>query len=145
MKLTTVQQERIFQLQRAQRVGTSSEVVTATLKNGEQKAIFENGTPELDNAVIIGIVVILPRETGELSQKAKTLLTASQISPARLKLSHENKDTFNAPLKMFSTVEKNLVYVPIEPLTNLNLKDSFVYFPENMTYEGVIELFLITA
>jgi hypothetical protein len=135
----------IFSLQRAQRIGRATETVRAVVKVGSQTANFEKWNSKLDTAVVIGIVVLFPKTAGFKSITGDNLLTETEASSAVLKLSHQNKDNFEAPLRLFSTEGKNLVYIPIEPITGLNYSQSAVIFPENATVAGVVELVFVTA
>jgi hypothetical protein len=135
----------IFSLQRAQRIGRATETVRAVLKVGSQTASFEKWNATLDTATVIGIVVLFPKASGSMSITGDLLLTETQASSAVLRLSHQNKDNFEAPLRLFSTEGKNLAFIPIEPITGLNYAQSEVKFPESSTVAGVIELVFVTA
>lgn len=137
--------EYIFQLQRAQRIGLKSETVQAVLQVGQQKAVFDKWSTDLDTANIIGAVCYLPALNGEKSVLGNYLLTRQNAAPGVLHLSHSNKDTLEIPLRLLQTDFKTLVYVPIEPITGLDNKQSYIMFSEVATVAGVIELTFITA
>lgn len=134
----------IFNLQRAQRIGRKTEVIRAKIERGSQKAKFLTWGITSE-AVCIGLALMLPTGANQKSLSGETLVEASNLSGAALRLSHQNKDNFDVALLLFNTEGKNLVFVPIEPITGLNTEGSYIMFPEIATFDGVIELVCVIA
>lgn len=137
-------EDKIFQLQRAQRIGIKTETIEARLEVGKQKAVFDTWGAELDSATIIGAVCYLP--TGvEKSLTGATLLTKAQAGAGVFHVSHSNKSTLDVPLRLLQTESKNLVYVPIEAIKGIENKQTYIMFSEVAAVAGSIEITLITA
>ena len=135
-------EDKVFYLQRAQRLGFDSETAQCVLEKNQQKAKFDSWN--LDKKTIVGLNIKLPNTEGSKSETGAALLTKAQVEHGVLVLSHTNKAVFKIPLRMLETEGKNLVYVPIRPISNLDRGQSFITFHEVSQVEGNIEVYFVT-
>lgn len=135
--------EYIFQLQRAQRIGLKTQITEAVLKG--QRANFAKWSTDLDTATVIGAVCYLPTAAGEKSVLGNDLLTKAQAAAGVLKISHSNSNVLEIPLRLLQTEGKNMIYVPLEPITGLDNNQTHILFSEVATVTGVVEIVFITA
>jgi hypothetical protein len=137
--------EQIFALQRAQRLGLRTEIVQAELVKGQQKAKFTKWSSDLDTATVIGAVCYLPSVDTEKSVLGDNLLSKSKAASSVLHISHHNSNVLKIPLRLLQTENKNMIYVPLEPITGLDNNQSHIMFSEVSTVDGVVEIVFITA
>lgn len=137
---------QILDLQRAQIIGTDTEILTAVIASGLNRADFLETSKilESDKTQVIGLLVIAGGN-GQKSLSGKTLLSEAQMSTAKLHLTVENKKKVEVPLKMLLCDKKNLVYIPFKPFSSVNVSDCYILFNQNVDFDGAVEIIFITA